>query len=304
VAEQYRRTLRRADEGQRLGGDPLHQRDRIGVASDHLGHLPIEHRNLVTAGKGSGNVPSPCPSRTPVAPLGRKSANCIVLAPQTTSKRPSPGPGRSWMMGHPMAATEPLRAEDLDPDPIRQFHAWWQAAERAGLPAPEAAAVATATPDGRPSCRMVLVKSVDARGFVFYTNYDSRKGRELAVNPHAALLFHWEALGRQVRVEGPVTRTSREETTAYAHSRDRSSQLSALASEQSRPVADRATLERRIAELEATYSDGPLPVSETWGGVRLSPDRFEFWQGGPARLHDRFAYEDAAEGWSVVRLQP
>ena len=190
-----------------------------------------------------------------------------------------------------MAASQPLFAEDLDPDPVRQFRTWFHAAARAGIVAPEAAAVATATADGRPSCRMVLVKAADARGFVFYTNYESRKGVELTANPRAALLFHWEALRRQVRVEGPVARISREESVTYALSRERASQLSALASQQSRPVGDRATLERRVAELAAAHSDGPLPVSQTWGGVRLVPERFEFWQGGPARLHDRFAYE-------------
>jgi pyridoxamine 5'-phosphate oxidase len=203
-----------------------------------------------------------------------------------------------------MAASHPLCAQDLDPDPIGQFHAWFQAAGRAGIASPEAAAVATATPDGRPSCRMVLVKAVDEHGFVFYTNHDSRKGVELAANPHAALLFHWAPLQRQVRVEGPVSRTTREESVAYAHSRERTSQLSALASEQSRPVADRSALERRVAELQAAHPDGPLPVLESWGGVRLRPGRFEFWQGGPARLHDRFAYEPRDGGWSIVRLQP
>ena len=203
-----------------------------------------------------------------------------------------------------MDATRFLDAQMLDPDPIRQFHAWFDAAARAGVPAPEAAAVATATPDGRPSCRMVLVKAVDEQGFVFFTNYASRKGGELAANPRAALLFHWEALGRQVRVEGPTGRTSREESVAYAHSRARASQLSALASRQSQPVDDRATLERTVAELAAAHPETELPVSEDWGGVRLTPERFEFWQHGPARLHDRFAYEPTPGGWSIVRLQP
>ena len=201
-------------------------------------------------------------------------------------------------------ADSSLHRADLDADPIRQFDAWFQAAERAGIDAPEAAALATATADGRPSCRMVLVKAVDERGLVFYTNYDSRKGAELAANPRAALLFHWPALERQVRVEGPIARTTRAESVAYAHSRARSSQLSALASAQSREVGDRATLERRVAELDAAHPDGPLPVSDSWGGVRLAPERFEFWQGGPARLHDRFAYEPGDGGWRIARLQP
>jgi pyridoxamine 5'-phosphate oxidase len=198
-----------------------------------------------------------------------------------------------------------LRAEDLDPDPLVQFHVWFRAAGEAGVPAPEAAAVATATADGRPSVRMVLVKSVDERGLAFFTNYDSRKGSELAANPHAALLFHWEALERQVRIEGPTHPVGREESVAYAHSRGRASQLSALASQQSRPVADRAELERRVAELQAAHPEGELPVPERWGGVCVVPDRFEFWQGGVARLHDRFVYEPAPSGgWTVTRLQP
>jgi pyridoxamine 5'-phosphate oxidase len=202
-----------------------------------------------------------------------------------------------------MSPATSFRAEDLNPDPIRQFHAWFDAAGRAGIAHPEAAAVATATPDGRPSCRMVLVKSVDDAGFVFYTNYESRKGHELASNGHAALLYHWPEVERQIRVEGPIERTTREQSIAYAHSRARASQLSALASSQSRPVADRATLERRVAELDREHP-GELPVSERWGGIRLAPVRFEFWQGGEARLHDRFVYEPAGEGWTITRLQP
>jgi pyridoxamine 5'-phosphate oxidase len=206
---------------------------------------------------------------------------------------------------HPLRiAGDPLHLRDLDPDPLRQFERWFGDARNAGVAAPEAAAVATASPDGRPSVRMVLVKQVDARGFVFFTNYESRKGGELAANPHAALLFHWEALERQVRIEGSVTRVTREETRAYAHSRARASQLSALASAQSRPVDHRATLERRVAELAAAHPEGSLPVADTWGGVRLAPARYEFWQGGPARLHDRFAYAPADGGWTITRLQP
>jgi pyridoxamine 5'-phosphate oxidase len=203
-----------------------------------------------------------------------------------------------------MTAVRPLRAEDLDRDPLHQFRAWFAAAGEVGISAPEAATVATATPDGRPSCRMVLVRSVDERGFVFYTNYASHKGRELALNPYGALLFYWEAQARQVRIEGPIERTSREQSIAYAHSRTRASQLSALASEQSRPVPDREALERRVAELEVAYADETVPVSEHWGGVRLIPKRFEFWQDGPARLHDRFIYEPDDGGWRIVRLQP
>ena len=203
-----------------------------------------------------------------------------------------------------MAEPRQLRAEDLGRDPIEQFHAWFDAARDAGIAHPEAAAVATATPDGRPSCRMVLVKAVDARGFVFFTNYESRKGDELAANPRAALLFHWEVQERQVRVEGPVERAARDQSIVYAHSRSRQSQLSALASAQSRPVESRDVLEARVAELAAAYPEGSLPVSENWGGFRVSPERLEFWQGGIARLHDRFVYERVRDGWTITRLQP
>jgi pyridoxamine 5'-phosphate oxidase len=195
--------------------------------------------------------------------------------------------------------------EDLDPDPYTEFQKWFAIATRAGIPMPEAAAVATATPDGRPSCRMVLIKGVDPGGFVFFTNYDSRKGIELAANPQAALLFHWPTLERQVRIEGPVQPTSRQESIDYAHTRSRESQLSALASEQSRPVDSRAELEQRVAGLAREFAEQPLPVPESWGGLRLAPERFEFWIGGPNRLHDRFLYTGAPTGgWMIERLQP
>jgi pyridoxamine 5'-phosphate oxidase len=203
-----------------------------------------------------------------------------------------------------MAESRHLCAEDLGPDPIEQFHSWFEAAHDAGIAHPEAAAVASATPEGRPSCRMVLVKAVDERGFVFFTNYESRKGSELIANPYAALLFHWEAQERQVRVEGRVTQTSRDRSILYAHTRSRQSQLSALASAQSRPIDSREILEARVAEIDAAYPAGPLPVSEHWGGFRIEPERMEFWQGGVARLHDRFVYERSGGGWSITRLQP
>jgi pyridoxamine 5'-phosphate oxidase len=203
-----------------------------------------------------------------------------------------------------MAEPRQLRAEDLGPDPIEQFHSWFHAAHEAGIEHPEGAAVATATPDGRPSCRMVLVKAVDERGFVFFTNYESRKGRELLANTQAALLFHWETQERQVRVEGAVERVDRDQTIAYAHSRSRQSQLSALASAQSRPVQSREVLEQRVAELSAEYPEGDVPVAEDWGGFRLVPSHVEFWQGGAFRLHDRFVYERADDRWTITRLQP
>jgi pyridoxamine 5'-phosphate oxidase len=199
----------------------------------------------------------------------------------------------------------PLREEDADPDPVRQFDRWFDEAARAGILQPEAAAVATATPDGAPSVRMVLVKQADRSGFVFYTNYESRKGRELAANPRAALMFHWTQLGRVVRIEGPVQPTSREQSLAYAHSRPRGSQLSALVSPQSRPIPSRKWLEERAAELADRYAQSELPLSESWGGYRLMPELFEFWQHRTSRMHDRLLYTpDPDGGWKVERLAP
>jgi pyridoxamine 5'-phosphate oxidase len=198
----------------------------------------------------------------------------------------------------------PLREEDADPDPFRQFERWFEEAARAGVRAPEAAAVATATPDGAPSVRMVLVKGTGEPGFVFFTNYESRKGSELAANPRAALLFHWDAVGRQVRIEGPVERLGPEESAAYVRSRPHASQLSALASPQSRPVTDRAELERRVAELTSRYEGTEPPVPDFWGGFRLIPEQFEFWQHREDRLHDRLRYRRADGGWRIDRLAP
>jgi pyridoxamine 5'-phosphate oxidase len=201
--------------------------------------------------------------------------------------------------------SQPLREEDVDPDPVRQFIAWFDEAASAGVSQPEAAAVATASHDGAPSVRMVLVKKADADGFVFFTNYESRKGGELAANPRAALLFHWEPFGRQVRIEGRVARTTFEESRAYAHSRPRGSQLSALASPQSRMVESREFLERRVAELDERYAGAEIPAPEHWGGFRLSPDTFEFWQHRDNRLHDRLRYtRSAGTAWQIERLAP
>jgi pyridoxamine 5'-phosphate oxidase len=199
----------------------------------------------------------------------------------------------------------PLGEDDLDPDPLVLFRRWFDAATAAGTLEPEAVALATATPDGRPSARMVLAKGVDESGFAFYTNYGSRKGEELEANPRAALLFHWPALGRQVRVEGPVERLPREESERYARNRSRDSQVSALASPQSRPVPSREWLEDQVAELAREHEGRDLPVRDDWGGYRLVPDAWEFWQHRPNRLHDRFRYlPDRGGGWRTERLGP
>jgi pyridoxamine 5'-phosphate oxidase len=204
----------------------------------------------------------------------------------------------------------PLREEDADADPVRQFASWREEAAAAGVREPEAAALATASAVARPSLRMVLVKSFDERGFVFFSNYASRKGSEIATNPRAALLFHWDPLGRQVRIEGPVAHTSAEETERYVRSRPRSSQISALISPQSETVKDREELERRVDEFERLYPEGELPLPENWGGFRLTPETFEFWQQRSDRLHDRLAYRrEGATGtaggpWLIERLAP
>jgi pyridoxamine 5'-phosphate oxidase len=189
-------------------------------------------------------------------------------------------------------------------DPLPLFERWLEEAREAMGYDADAMAVATATPDGAPSVRMVLLKGVDEHGLVFFTNYSSRKGAELEQNPRAALLFHWQPLGRQVRVEGPVSKMDRVEGEAYARSRPRQSQLSALASPQSAVVPDREWLERRVAELDREYEGRDLPVGEHWGGFRVEPEAWEFWEHDEARLHDRHRYTRTDGGWRVERLAP
>lgn len=200
---------------------------------------------------------------------------------------------------------QPLRESDVDADPIRQFAAWFQQAADAGARQPEAAALATADAHGAPSVRMVLIKRADADGFVFFSNYESRKAGELAVNPRGALLFHWDLLGRQVRVEGSVERVAQEDSWAYVRTRPRGSQLSALASPQSRAISSRADLERRVADLAAEHRGRELPMPDHWGGFRLTPRSLEFWQHREDRLHDRLLYTRQSGGrWKLERLAP
>jgi pyridoxamine 5'-phosphate oxidase len=200
----------------------------------------------------------------------------------------------------------PFLESELAADPVEQLARWFAEARAGDAFEPEAAVLATASPAGAPSARMVLCKEFDQRGLTFFTNYGSRKAEDLEQNPQAALLFYWPSLGRQVRVEGRVTRVAREESEHYARSRSRGSQLSALASPQSRPVPERGWLEQRVAELEREHAGVErLPVSGDWGGYRLAPGAWEFWQQRRDRLHDRFRFEpDGAGGWSVERLGP
>jgi pyridoxamine 5'-phosphate oxidase len=197
-----------------------------------------------------------------------------------------------------------LLREGLDADPVAQFVAWFEEARREGLPLPEACALATATAEGRPSARMVLLKRADERGFVFATNYESRKGRELAENERAALLFYWHALGRQVRVEGRVERVTPAESDEIFLARPRASRISALASSQSEPVASRAELEARVRELEVELEGDDVERPPFWGGYRLVPDELEFWQHRENRLHIRFRYRRSGDAWRIDELQP
>ncbi|MDX6398582.1 MAG: pyridoxamine 5-phosphate oxidase [Gaiellaceae bacterium] len=197
-----------------------------------------------------------------------------------------------------------MEQRDLDPDPLRQFGAWFDEAREAGVEAPEAMALATATADGRPSVRMVLLKQADEGGFRFHTNYESRKGGELAANPRAALLFHWRPLGRQVRVEGGVERLSPDESGAYFRTRPLRSRIAAWASPQSRTLDGRAELEQLYDEAAARFPAGDVALPPHWGGYRVVPDAYEFWQRGEDRLHDRVRYQRDGDRWNRARLAP
>jgi pyridoxamine 5'-phosphate oxidase len=198
-----------------------------------------------------------------------------------------------------------LLEADMAADPITQFRVWWERARTANLYQPEAMTLATATPSGEPSARLVLLRGFDERGFVFFTNYDSRKGHELSANPHAALAFYWPELDRQVRIEGRVERVSAAESDTYFQGRPRGSQLGAWVSSQSRLVPGRAFLEERMDDVAARYPTGSVPRPPYWGGFRVVPKIIEFWQAQPDRLHDRLCYRRLENGgWALERLAP
>lgn len=227
----------------------------------------------------------------PIAHFGRRAYYPGLMAIMTT--------------GHPIVSdTAPSPLIDIAADPFALFSAWMQDAETGEPNDPNAMSVATATADGRPSVRMLLLKGVDERGFVFYTNLESRKGGELLVNPHVALLFHWKSLRRQVRVEGPVDRVTEEEADSYFASRSRNSRIGAIASDQSRPLADRAIFEERIKTITDTVGDGDIPRPPHWTGFRCQPTAIEFWQDRPYRMHDRAVWTRDENDWKVTRLYP
>lgn len=198
-----------------------------------------------------------------------------------------------------------VRRADLHPDPIEQFSIWFSAAVSAALPDANAVTLATATADGKPSARVVLLKGFDQRGFVFFTNYRSRKGCELEANPQAAFAIYWVQLERQIRVGGRVEKTTRDESAAYFHSRPRGSQLGAWVSRQSETIDARRILEGRLAEMTERFAGGSIELPPHWGGYRLVPNEMEFWQGRANRLHDRFRYTRAKDdSWTIDRLAP
>ncbi len=197
-----------------------------------------------------------------------------------------------------------LRKGDLDPNPFTQFGKWYDEALNANLILPNSMALATSTHTGIPSARMVLLKEFDERGFVFYTNYDSPKSRDLEENPYAALLFYWASLDRQIRITGPIKRVSRPESEAYFRTRPLDSRLGACASDQSTVIPNRSVLESRMEALAAEYENKEIPLPANWGGYRLAPDSFEFWRSRPSRLHDRLRYRMRGGEWIIERLAP
>lgn len=203
---------------------------------------------------------------------------------------------KSIVLGLPEAA--------MDAEPLTLFKEWFEESKRYGFLMPEAMALATSTPDGRPSARMVLLKGVDEKGFMFFTNYESRKGEQLAANPNAALIFHWDALERSVRVEGQVERVSAEESDAYFQSRHPMSRIGARVSRQSRPLATKAQFHEAVAAEAKRFEGQEIPRPEHWGGFRVVPSRIEFWQGRPNRLHDRIVFQRLGDTWRSERLYP
>ncbi|MEX2531390.1 MAG: pyridoxamine 5'-phosphate oxidase [Gemmatimonadota bacterium] len=199
----------------------------------------------------------------------------------------------------------PLTSEELGPDPLDAYRRWMEVAdERTGLNYVNAATLSTVDPEGRPDGRIVLVKGTDSRGVLFFTNYRSTKGRDLAANPHAAITSYWDPLARQVRIRGPVERLTAEQSDEYFGTRPRGSQLGAWASEQSSPIGSRADIEERFRDVQDRFRDRPVPRPEHWGGFRLEAREIEFWQDGADRLHDRFLYLRGGEGWVIRRLSP
>ena len=198
-----------------------------------------------------------------------------------------------------------LDEQDLDTNPFKQFEKWFQEAIDAKIDLPDAMTLATATSDGIPSGRIVLLRGHDERGFVFYTDYESQKGKELAENPNAALVFYWRELDRQVRITGQVSKVSRENSNNYFQSRPVASRLAALASKQSEVIPDRKVLEEQFNQLAAQYQDEDIPLPSDWGGYRLSPSMIEFWSGRPSRLHDRLRYTRQPDNdWRIERISP
>lgn len=224
--------------------------------------------------------------------------------PSPPMATPTPPPGTDIAALRRAYRTVPLERDHLDPDPVRQFHAWLAEAMAAGAPEANAMSIATVDAAGQPSLRMVLLKHVDADGFVFYTNLGSRKAREIAGNQRVALLFYWPELSRQVRVIGPAERTSVAETLQYFLSRPRDSQIGAWTSPQSAVIAAREALEAQFAAFKARFADGQVPLPDFWGGFRVRPEAVEFWQARENRLHDRFQYTRGGDGWHIDRLAP
>lgn len=200
--------------------------------------------------------------------------------------------------------SEGLDRDALDDNPINQFQTWFEDARKAKLLEPNALSLATTGDDAMPDIRTVLLKYFDETGFVFYTNYGSRKAQEMAANPKAAMLFPWIALNRQVRIQGRVEKVSKAESLKYFASRPRGSQIGAWVSEQSRAINSRGLLEQKVAEIKRKFGNGEVPLPDFWGGYRVVPERIEFWQGRPSRLHDRFEYVKQGDGWTIDRLQP